>query len=493
MSLIVPPAFFVSMLPLFRYFAPLEIDPDEGINVMKAMLLVRGYPLYQEIWSDQPPLFTYLLSVTFHLFGFNISVARCAVLSLSCFLLWGSWHFLNTLKGPAYAFLGCFLIVLLPDYATLSISVMVGLPALTFAIVSLSTLARWHAGRANFWLILSALALSISVLTKAFTGFLAPILVLGLLASEFARKQNVTWRTKAWPAILWSLVFTGTTVTLLVILVTPENLPQFFTTHLAARNTPQLQQFALISLLNQSRYTQAILLLALLGSILMIRQQKWLVLYPLAWSVTAFILLLNHAPVWYHHHFLITIPAAMLAACAIHEIVRWIPTFAHSTTISFKRLFIFILFLLGAVPVVALQASNLLKLCILSSQTLHSASYKAMVAEELEPVTEMNRYKSQIHWVVTDRPLYAFRAGLLVPPNLAVISWKRLVTGSLTEQEILDTIRTIRPGYILLTRFNWPLIQGYLVDHYRLIYSQFDRMLYLRLDLSESSSENSPP
>ncbi|HET9953991.1 MAG TPA: hypothetical protein VFQ61_05790, partial [Polyangiaceae bacterium] len=38
-----------------------EIDPDEGNNLIKALLLDRGHAFLTEIWSDQPPLFPHLL------------------------------------------------------------------------------------------------------------------------------------------------------------------------------------------------------------------------------------------------------------------------------------------------------------------------------------------------------------------------------------------------------------------------------------------------
>ena len=95
----------------------------------------------------------------------------------------------------------------------------------------------------------------------------------------------------------------------------------------------------------------------------------------------------------------------------------------------------------------------------------------------------MTQYAPETQWVVTDRPMYAFRAGLLVPPNLAAISRKRLTTGALTEQQVLDTIRERRPEQVLLTRFKWPSITKYLKEHYRVLYSQDGRTLYLRSDL----------
>jgi hypothetical protein len=47
------------MAPLKETF---EYDPDEGVNVIKASLYSKGFSLYDEIWSNQPHLLTYILS-----------------------------------------------------------------------------------------------------------------------------------------------------------------------------------------------------------------------------------------------------------------------------------------------------------------------------------------------------------------------------------------------------------------------------------------------
>lgn len=44
------------------------------------MLLGRDIPLYSQIWSEQPPLMTYLLAASIRLFGFEVGVDRIPVL-----------------------------------------------------------------------------------------------------------------------------------------------------------------------------------------------------------------------------------------------------------------------------------------------------------------------------------------------------------------------------------------------------------------------------
>jgi len=84
----VPLVFLVLMLGFYPFRATFEMDLDEGVNLMKGMLVVRGYTLYSQIWSDQPPLFTHMLAVLFRLVGFEVNAARVMVLILSGVLLW---------------------------------------------------------------------------------------------------------------------------------------------------------------------------------------------------------------------------------------------------------------------------------------------------------------------------------------------------------------------------------------------------------------------
>jgi len=113
---------------------------------------------------------------------------------------------------------------------------MVGLPSIAFALLSLLLLELWHQRRQEGWLVLSALALGLSVLTKLFTGFLAPIFVIGLLLDERRRLGNSrSWARMLRPALLWSLVFGAACAGLGLILVGPAYLGQLITTHLFAR------------------------------------------------------------------------------------------------------------------------------------------------------------------------------------------------------------------------------------------------------------------
>lgn len=471
LQLIAPILFLMVMLILYPYLDRLQFNGDEGYNVMKAMLNCNGYSLYKEIWNDQPPLFTHALSVVFRIFGFKVTVGRFFVLIMSCMLLWGAWRFLQQVGGNIYAFSGVFLIALLPNYTRLSISVMIGLPSLALSVVSLSALALWHQRRKYIWLILSAVTLSLSISTKVFTGCLVPVFIIGILAAELFNKEIKTWKARFRPVTLWVLVFTFVTFIILFFFVGLDNMSQLWENHLLARG---LSEYNKLSPNIGQDVPKGFMLLAFIGILLTVRKKRWIILYVIAWLGIAYFTLRNHAPVWWHQKLLFTIPIAFLAACAIGEVIKWIPKFFRSKNILSVRGLIIIIVAILAIASVKNQTFRIVW------KMKKRACPTTKTKNDYKFLSKMKEYASKTKWVITDRPIYAFRAGLSVPPYLAVISKKRLNTNVLTYDKIFKILRDLKPKQVFLTYKGYPdYMIAYLEENYRLVHSKSRKKLYI--------------
>jgi 4-amino-4-deoxy-L-arabinose transferase-like glycosyltransferase len=473
---------FLAIMGLFYPFRQqFEFSRDEGVNLMKAMMVAEGYSLYEQIWSDQPPLFTYWLAGAFELAGFKVNVARLVVLILSTVLVWASVEFLRQAGGTLHALAGFLMLLLLPKYLELSVSVMVGLPALAFATASLAALALWHRQRKTAWLAVSAIALGISILTKAFTGFLVPIFFLGIIIGEYNLfRGKRTFQGLIRPALLWLGIFVGFSVFFGLILIRPGNLPQLIEPHLstAAIEEFQINKYTLAWNLREARL---ILFLAVVGAGFSIAQRRWLALYPFAWMGTAATLLFRHIPVWYHQQLLVTIPAALLAAMAVGETINWI-----YQAVRLRR-FSGVPAILAIISIMIFARVWMTEAPISYNQFKTKPSFREvdlkLSREKIEFLWLMNDYAPQTHWVVTDTPMYAFRARLPVPPNLAAFTSKRVQTGNLTEGELFETMRAYQPEQVMMGRFDFPELQSYLNARYNLLLDQLDMRLYIRKDL----------
>jgi hypothetical protein len=224
----------------------------------------------------------------------------------------------------------------------------------------------------------------------------------------------------------------------------------------------------------------AILVLAALGAFYTIRQRRWLMLYPLAWMVSALLILLNLRPVWFHHQMLVTLPAALLAGGAAAETLRLIPRAVRSPA-SLGKAWIW------------LAGGSLAILLVLATRPMQAISqyYQAapLVSEPRAPfedrvMRKISQYADQTNWMVTDLPMYAFRAGIPTPPELAVISGKRFAAGELTEQDIIAAVNRYQPEQVLIGRFELPRLEQRLAENYLLILErEGDLKLYVRADL----------
>ena len=126
--------FVLVFMPLQEVF---QYDSDEGIQLAKAMLYQEGFQLYSEIWNDQPPLSTVVLAGWLQVFGHSIVAARLLILVWATVLTWTVGQLVRHSAGTIPALLGVIWLTLSSNFLQLSVSVMIGLPAIALALLSL--------------------------------------------------------------------------------------------------------------------------------------------------------------------------------------------------------------------------------------------------------------------------------------------------------------------------------------------------------------------
>ena len=459
----------------------IQFDSDEGLNLMRSMLVALGHPLYRAVSSDQPPLFNQILAILLRVVGFEVNPARLLVLLFSTLLVWSGAQFLQLTWGKLAAILFLPIVIMVPRYLELSVSVMIGVPSIALAAVALLFVTLWHQNKRNLWLVLSGFALALSLLIKLFTGFLAPIFLIGITASAYfdRREEGFSWKMLQ-PALIWGISFAALGTLLGLVLVGPQNVWMIIFPPLAAPTTAELQD-PVFTINAHLRAATPLLILGLLGALISIYRQNWLTLYPLAWSALAYGLLSFYSPVFYHHQLLITIPIAMMAAAAVGDGIlslarlRWASDLVRfQTLLGVGALIGFILISIHYVPLLDKELMNHPRI---TDFTLKATPGKLRV------LRTMNEYVDQTNWIMTDAPMYAFRVQRPVPPNLATFSSKRLATGSLTQEDILAAMREYHPEQVLIARFEIPALEEYLKENYTLILSVEYFRLFIRNDL----------
>jgi 4-amino-4-deoxy-L-arabinose transferase-like glycosyltransferase len=473
--------FFVFVFSYYPFREKLQFDSDEGLNLMRSMLVTLGHPLYREISSDQPPLFNQLLAILFRVTGFEVNPARMLVLLFSTVFVWACAQFLQLTSGKLAAILFLPLVVMLPQFLRLSTSVMIGVPSIALAAVSMFFVVVWHQTRDSFWLVLSGLALALSVLIKLFTGFVAPIFFIGILTSMYldGRGESFSWKMLR-PALIWGISFVSLAILLGLVLVGPQNISAITAPHLAAPATEGLGG-AGYTINGHLRAAVPLLLLGVLGAVVCLYRRNWLAFYPLAWAALAYILFSFYSPVFYHHQLLITVPLTMLAAAGVGEGISHLSRLRSFSDLVRPQTVLGAVILIGFISV-SIFYSPMLDRELMNRPRLTDFSLRA-TSGKLKVIRTMNEYIDQTNWIMTDMPMYAFRVGRPVPPSVATFSSKRLATGSLTEEDILTAMRDYRPEQVLMARFQIPALEAYLKEHYTLILSVEFFRLFLRKDI----------
>lgn len=92
--------------------------------------------------------------------------------------------------------------------------------------------------------------------------------------------------------------------------------------------------------------------------------------------------------------------------------------------------------------------------------------------EEHQVVELLLKYKKDIHWIFIDRPIFAFYANILIPPELVLTTEKRSFTDNLAQNYLIDKLRKYKPEMIILNELKYfsPSAISYIKDNYTLLY-----------------------
>lgn len=486
---ILPLFFFWGGLSIIHWYGCFEFDPDEGINLMKAFLLHDGYPLYQEVWNDQPPILTYILAGGINIFGLKVAFLRGLILIFSTVLLWQMWLILYLLGGTFHAYIGCLFLLIAPNYWKLSISVMVGLPCITLAMGAVLSIILWQATQKNIWLIISALLLSLSILTKLFTFFLAPIIVIGIVLTQATNFRKTSWQKKLQLPALWIIIFLSFSGLILLLLVGIDNIHLLVENHTSAISVEAFQKITLGDAIKND-YRLFLLGFTIWGLLIAYQRQQWQLFYFGAWSIIAYLLLVQHRPVWYHQVLLWYVPAIAMVGYGMGEIIITGIRFG-SRYFRFNQRLILTFFTLavfyGAVLLIGEQAKTTTK----DIRYWCQACTKNVISSSIEGqfLTEIVQSNSPTNWIVTDSPMFAFRAGIAVPPATAVLSRKQLETGNITNEKLINIIKKYQPEQIFFKRFPWSEVTTYLQQNYQLKKQKNSDLYDFRLYIKSQEKE----
>lgn len=421
-------SFAVFTLTFGPWWSAYELYVDEGFNLGKAALVAEGFHPYRDIWNDQPPLLTLILAASEFIFPRSVLSARVIVLAFACVLVGALFRLVQRSEGSLAA---CFAILVLAGgslFHLMSVSVLIGLPAVSIATVAL--VCCLGANRLGP-VVLSGVLFGLALQTKFFVMAMAPAFLVSLALSPVM----LTHRQKMWAAAVWSGAALASF--LVVAGITGQSFWGQIVGHhyvLSMRGFRPFGSFGTV--VDYLLSWPALLPCGLIGVVASMWRPTVARTIPAVLLAVSFVILANHSPVWGHQTLLLAVPLAWLSGVAVVEISRLVNSIGRWRTGALRYA------VLAAFFIVAIPDMRAMRDLVTASGT-----------GDADVMTMMRSIPSGNEWLITDRPIDAYRAGLLVPPSLVVFSWKRLTTQNLAPSLIQREIALRAPTHVIFRRF----------------------------------------
>lgn len=412
---------------------------DEGMPLMWARLMRDGYSLYRDIWSDHPPALQWLMLALFSVMGETpqaVQVGRGFVVLLSSLGMLAIGGIAWLAAASRWAGLAAMLaLALSPLFNWFSRALMPDVPAAALVAVALliALLARGRTRPA----VASGALYGASLVVKLITAPLGPVVLLGLWLGR--PRAEIVRLSLAWAAGL-----SATVIGALLLIDVPAAYETIIGTVVGARAAADWQAG---ETLDRARVFLVeghlgLVTLALVGAVAALRDRTPGGLALVAWLGGMSLALAVHHPLYEHHLALVLFALAGLAGIGAGQMARrdeW-------RVVAGLALVVYALTLPGA-----------LRLGFVPATPRDADNWR--LVEDIQRLTQPD------DWIITDSTLFAFRAGLRIPPPL-ITGGKRLESGLLSDETLLrgtahwqpTSLAFIRSGDLSLPYIDW-------VDH----------------------------
>jgi hypothetical protein len=409
---------------------------DEGIHVLMAQMLARGYAPYEEIFVSYPPLYTLSVDWAWRLFG---SVEALQIL-MSLYALTGLLAvglIAQRLGGPGAGIAAAIFLSLEPLFFQGSRAVLTEVPSISVAslAVALAAFYLWgpERSRGRGWLIASGVTLAASLMLKILSPFVAGLIGLMILARRFQtadRRSGASfWRGVALDGAIWGLALVLPMAALTLMFNVPALIDQAIRFRFASRGAYEGETNNFLFMLSFLRDNWVISLLALGGLWFIVRdrfREGWFV--PV-WLLLAVLFALIQVPLRDKHLPLLLPPVSIMAGIGAGWLFRGMGTVRRQKGAlhPWSRLLV-----TGLLMIYVWRTGQ-----VFAGYTGYQLSYLGDSEQIL--VDFIQKFTAPDDCLITDDPTLAFVAGRPVPPNLAEASSARLRSGYLTTEMLIET------------------------------------------------------
>jgi hypothetical protein len=423
---------------------------DEGVHLMVAWLLTRGFPLYTEVMTVQLPMLFQPTAWLFALWGPSSTAARCLEVGYTLLGIAAIAYAGRLLWRPATGLVAALFLSLEVLYFIYS-RVFVGTvsAAAVGAVAVLGALYFQATGRRR-WLLLAGAALSFSLLIKPLSLSVGLLLVWVIIARRRSEMPATASGRQVllsfpWRAALLDCLYLGAIGLILPLLCLvfydgPAMLRQVVSvqsTRFSGRSD-YLRGF----LAEYLRNNLPVLLLAAWGTIQTIRRRSSLGVTVIVWLVLNFVFIVV-TQAQRHHLVLLDLPLALLAAQPVGELINLARTRRLQprpwSSLAAASLLIYYLVTLPALPTLYLAEHP-------------RGSGRPEDEDRRAAVRLLQKVTTPDQFIISDDQELVFEARRMALPELVDTSHVVINSGVLTDQAIMQLADQQAAAFIFWTR-----------------------------------------
>jgi len=322
-----------------------------------------------------------------------------------------------------------------------SVSAMIGIPAVALGVLSMAILSHRPGDIRYRRFFLVGILFGLSLQAKLYTLLMLPVLL--LMVYQCLQTDGNRKKLKAGlNAVVCTSISIAITFMLIAVANGVRSVEQLFGVHATARSDGGFSGrggiVSVAELMWKSETTLVIFAaLSVLLSFLFAARPRREHMLMLFWVAIAIVGLSLHRPLWKHHLVLLIVPLSWAAGSGIGRLVHYFGSGKYGVLRN-PAVLSFVVFAI----VVAASVPNVVYL------------HQRFSVDHGSP-EEFDRlvwFQSHNPWIVTDAPLDTYRVGKQVPPELALYSEKRIKTGNLEIEQLVEIVGRYNPGQISLRR-----------------------------------------
>ena len=469
-----------------------QLGGDEGMEMAKAVLFAKAPHWVDRCWTDQPWLYSMVISRIWELGGENWNAARALSALAALFWIWATLQIAPEGKGFLHGLFIALCLVTWPLFFLLSFSTMVELPTMTFATLAVAVLAhrRWSVWRGVVAGSLAGIACGIKLI--AVLAF--PAWILAVLVAKPETWPISNWREwkrgirEALPRIaIWTVAWGG--VAGICLSLGPHTHQYLLSTHWKSTQYLWAHGTKWFRFRWDHIWPCWISLLAATVAIVWLARHRRLkeALVPGAlWLVPLGVHVFITRPFWDYYMLHLAAGTAALGGWIMAELLRWVYQ-QWNRTVRWK---VEAAWLLGACLV-----AGLLMIQVPSAWREVLRIWALPRRDSSQLIDALRNLRPKVRLGFAYNNAYLANVGILPIPELAVLPKKRFWSGSLTRHKVIEMVREKKPGVILLqegevrSEKEW---KSLLDEFYTRVVTEYDLSLYVRKDLVQAREESLP-